>query len=201
MSTGYVVSIVPRELKIEKPGLYPGVWTIPKPEPGKFTLLEVKNSVYYRYVGEDATPDKSGSIKLECPGPRIAQSIAEDFINAQFGVITDGWPGIGWFAEKPTAEQLATKIKELARYQIAWFDNLTKLADDEWQRTHQHKFITDLQRMAARELGLDREWAHTPKPPVKCPACGSSVDANVAICKTCRCIMDPNKVKEFKFAS
>lgn len=200
MSFGYVVSIVPKDVKVSMPGVFPGNFLIKKPVDGVPTVIEVKDAVYYRYVGEAATPDKSGSIQLIQLGTRLAQSIVEDYINSQYATSEGATPGLEWLDHKPTAAELSNIVANLTAKQIKWFNSLVRLADDEWQKYHQHKFITEVQRMAANALGLDKEWAKEPQPPKKCPACLTYVDPAAIVCNKCNCILDPEKFKTLKFA-
>src|SRR2546425_13298119 len=57
--------------------------------------------------------------------------------------------------------------------------------------------ITDVQRRAARGLGLEKEWSYEPKPLVDCPACGEKVKPGVAVCRACGAILDRAKALQF----
>jgi hypothetical protein len=61
-------------------------------------------------------------------------------------------------------------------------------------------FITDLERRAARELKLDKPWLYDPKPLAECPACGEKIKPGVAVCRSCRAILDREKAAKFGLA-
>lgn len=58
-------------------------------------------------------------------------------------------------------------------------------------------FITDLERRAARELKLEKPWVYDPKPQADCPACGEKIKPGVAVCRSCRAILDREKAAKF----
>jgi hypothetical protein len=66
-------------------------------------------------------------------------------------------------------------------------------ADREWERSHSYQFINDVQRRAARHLGLEKDWFYQARETADCPGCGEKVRAGVAVCKTCRAILDRDK--------
>jgi hypothetical protein len=46
---------------------------------------------------------------------------------------------------------------------------------------------------AARYLGLEKDWFYQARETADCPGCGEKVRAGVAVCKTCRAILDRDK--------
>ena len=95
-------------------------------------------------------------------------------------------------AEPTPAEldQARGKLEEFYKKQVF-------IADQEWERTHNYMVITDVQRRAARGLGLEKEWSYEPKPLVDCPACGEKVKPGVAVCRACGAILDRAKALQF----
>jgi hypothetical protein len=69
--------------------------------------------------------------------------------------------------------------------------------DLEWERSHNPMFITDLERRAARELGLDKPWLYDPKPMADCPVCAEKIKPGVAVCRSCGAILDREKAAQF----
>lgn len=69
-----------------------------------------------------------------------------------------------------------------------FYKDQVALADQFWDAPENHKNISSLQRRAARTLNLKKEWTYDSTPQVKCAACGESLQAGVAICKTCHAI-------------
>ena len=72
----------------------------------------------------------------------------------------------------------------------AFYRRVVIAADRKWERSHSYLFINDVERRAARHLGLDKEWHYQPRETVECPGCGEKIKPNVAVCKTCGAILD-----------
>ena len=70
-------------------------------------------------------------------------------------------------------------------------------ADLEWERTKNPMFITDLERRAARQLGVEKPWLYDPKPMAECPACAEKIKPGVAVCRACGAILDKEKAAQF----
>lgn len=91
--------------------------------------------------------------------------------------------------DEPTEEELRGAHEKLEIFYRA----LVASADREWERSHSYPFIHDLQRRAAANLGLEKEWFYRAKETAECPGCGERVKPNVAVCKTCNAILDREK--------
>ena len=71
-------------------------------------------------------------------------------------------------------------------------------ADLVYSRTpHRPDAITDVQRRAARALGIDRPWLVKLTAMSECPACGGTVKAGAAVCRHCAAILDEEKAAKF----
>ena len=127
-----------------------------------------------------------------------AQEIAEDLVREINGDSGEGsFHGVFVAAgPEPTKEELAEAQKKLE----AFHRRLVETADLEWERSHNMMFITDLERRAARELGLEKPWLYDPKPLADCPACGEKIKPGVAVCRTCGAILDREKAAKFGLA-
>jgi RNase P subunit RPR2 len=82
-----------------------------------------------------------------------------------------------------------------------WFTELIKLADDDWNKTHQHKMITDDQRYACKALGMKRDWMVEIPKEVRltiCPACMKDFPTGAIVCQNCRFIIDVEKYEKMK---
>lgn len=99
-------------------------------------------------------------------------------------------------AIRPSAEQLAAARASL----LLWHRREFQQAMDAWTRYRQHKFITERQRDAARELYRLGEitalpdWLAVTHPGAghrACPACGEEVKPSARICRHCRFHLDP----------
>jgi len=199
-----VVSIVPFPIVETKPGIYPGTFVIPAAENNVPEVLVVGESVYFVEV------DDKRSIKVKCSPNDIARAIVDDYTksNLEYSPSRDSGPGIFWLPGRVTTKQAQKDFKhELERaimQQNNWFLALIKLADDDWEKTRQHKTISDTQRHAARTLQLDRPWLIKTEVPVastvNCAACQSAISPEAIICPNCKCIRDMNKWKQLSFA-
>ncbi len=93
----------------------------------------------------------------------------------------------------PSNEELADARERLAQF----YASLVNAADKQWERTHNVAFISDLERRAARELRLEKEWSYEPTMRNECPACGERLRPNVAVCRTCGAVLDRAKAAQW----
>lgn len=196
-----VISLFPLPITEEKPGIFPGRFTIAASN-GEPALLVVGQSIHYVDVGEDRP-----QLTVTTPSFEVARSIVEDFVAAQLAVTDEIRPGVAWVRGVVTPLELKTKHKDLVvklkEQHKAWYLELVKLADDDWQRYHKHTVISELQRTAAQSLGYsNREWLIIPAQlqSSTCPACGTSIVPTVVVCPSCRCIIDKTKYDQMAFA-
>ena len=124
-----------------------------------------------------------------------AREIAEDIAREINGDSGEGsFHGVFVAAgEAPTEAELADARRRLEEFQR----RLVASADLEWERTRNPMFITDLERRAARQLGLEKPWLYDPKPLAECPACGEKIKHGVAVCKSCNAILDREKAAQY----
>ncbi len=182
-----------------KPGLHPGKFPIGPSDNGKPEILVVKNCSRAQFN------ENFKQFDMPVPDEEVAESVVNDYIIGQQLTSAKERPALFWVKgeiAKADVEKLCAKeIKEAIEKQIAWFQTLVKQADDEWQRWHQHKFITDLQRAAARYLNYKREWLDDSTDRiVKCPACMTLVSKEAAVCYACHAILNEEKYNKIKFA-
>lgn len=163
-----------------------GEYRVPACQPGQpFTLL----SVYGRRELYDVGDDRKGERYWQATD--IARSIlAEHNPDAdlrRFGVFLCA-------SGRPTEEELAE-----ARTRRNAFDlEQVQHADTTYARSpNRPELLTDVQRRAARALGLDRPWLVKVSPMQECPVCGEAVKAGVALCKYCGAILDEEKASRF----
>ncbi len=168
---------------------YFGSLTIQSPEAGTaYAVTPVRACTSLMDLGDKRTME----IRLS------AQEIAEDLVKELNGDSGEGsYHGVFVAAgPEPTKEELAEARKKLEAFQR----RLVETADLEWERSHNMMFITDLERRAARELGLEKPWLYDPKPMADCPACGEKIRPGVAVCRTCGAILDREKAAKFGLA-
>lgn len=198
-----VVSILPFEIRESKPNLYPGMFTIPAGSFHKPGLLKVTNSRFYIPMAFGAP-----SMAAHSPAYEVAHSIVNDYVGALLGVTVDCRPGI--FAvnrdfrdEIQARDYLSDMLPEAKKAQDAWFFTLVNLADQDFNKHHQAQSVSDLQKIAARELNIrDKPWLLdiTQLQLSTCPACFTPVNAQASICSSCRYVINPEKYKTMQFA-
>jgi hypothetical protein len=62
-------------------------------------------------------------------------------------------------------------------------------------------FITDLERRAARQLGLEKPWLYDARPLAECPVCAEKIKHGVAVCRSCGAILDREKAAQYGLVS
>ena len=124
-----------------------------------------------------------------------AREVAEDIAREINGDSGEGsFHGVFVAAgEAPTEGELADARRRLEEFQR----RLVAAADLEWERTRNPMFITDLERRAARQLGLEKPWLYDPKPLAECPVCAEKIKHNVAVCKSCGAILNKEKAAQY----
>jgi hypothetical protein len=124
-----------------------------------------------------------------------AHEIAEDLARELNGDSGEGsFHGVFVAAgPQPTEAELADARRRLEEFQR----RLVAAADLEWERTKNPMFITDLERRAARQLGVEKPWLYDPKPMAECPACAEKIKPGVAVCRACGAILDKEKAAQF----
>jgi hypothetical protein len=169
---------------------YFGALEINSPAPGEpYALTRIESSIGVIDLGDKRTMDYA------IPARAIAEDIARE-INSDSG--EGSFHGVFVAAgDTPTKEELAEARRKLEEFHR----RLVAAADLEWERSHNPLFITDLDRRAARELGLEKPWLYDPKPLAECPACAEKIKPGVAVCRACGAILDRAKAAQFGLVS
>jgi len=188
-----------------KPGLIPGSFQIPAAVKGGYSLTVIPDCVEVQSI-----PLREQALRTTLSGEVVAEAVVADYIVSCMGASNtpnfDGslaLPGIFWLPGEVTAVALEKEHKARLITALnntkAWFQRLIVLADDEWSKNHQRKFILDLQRVACNYLNLSREWNADTLivNSSNCPSCGTSVGA-VVVCPTCKFILDMDKFATMK---
>jgi len=165
---------------------YFGSLVIHSPAPGEdYAVTPVRACVAKMDLGDKRTLDV----------PLSAREIAEDLARELNGDSGEGsFHGVFVAAgPEPTEAELADARRRLAEFQR----KLVAAADLEWERTKNPMFITDLERRAARQLGLEKPWLYDPKPLADCPVCAEKIKPGVAVCKSCGAILDKEKAAQY----
>jgi hypothetical protein len=201
MGKSTVVSVLPFALSEPKPGLFPSHYDVPAAPKGGFSSLIVEDG--YHLVLIPLTDDKTPPMKVTDTSEKIAQSIIADYISSCLAISYDpredgtlAIPGLFWLEGAKYPNQIekehSQKINQATRNTMAWFENLVKMADDDWSKTHQYKTITDIQRKACSFLNLEREWNYDvfKNQLTLCWSCKASVHPDAITCSTCRAILN-----------
>jgi hypothetical protein len=130
--------------------------------------------------------------------PISAHEIAEDLARE---INSDGGEAsyFGVFVcegSDPSEEELAEARERLESF----YRSLVASADKQWERSHNVVFISDLERRAARELKLEKDWSYEPTQKMDCPACGEKLKPGVAVCRVCGAVLDRAKAAQFGLA-
>ena len=198
-----VFSIAPFELNETKPGLYPGNFQLPACTDQKKPLrLLVKSSVNLMTIGGKRRP-----IPTDTASAVVAASIVNDCISAQLYSGPGCGPGLCWLPGDVSIETFLKDYKDiydaLIVQQKRWFIARCKHVDDEWARHKTHRVASDIDRFAARTLGLNPEWIQADDVFSfnKCGACGTMNDKDNAICSNCFNVLNADRAKTFTFAN
>lgn len=199
-----VVSFFPFPLLEEKPGLIPNRFQIPASDTHKPQVLKVTKAMHYVYLDETR-----GSLQVRDSPDEVARSIVDDFSNAQLGIGEGAKPGLFWVNGDYSAEQIEKEFKqEIVQAKVAqmkWFQAICRIADDDWNKYHQHNVVSDFQRKAAHLIGWKPEehtWmnARALENSIKCPSCLTVVDGATVLCPTCKRILKPEEYKADQYA-
>ncbi len=169
---------------------YFGTLVVRSPQPGEpFALTPVRPCVSIMDLGDKRTHE------IHLAAREIAEDLARE-LNSDSG--EGSFHGVFVAAgDLPTAAEL-----DDARTRLDSFHRrLVDAADLEWERTKNPMFITDLERRAARLLGLDKPWLYNSKPLDDCPVCAEKIKPGVAVCKSCGAILDPAKASQYGFTN
>lgn len=196
-----VASIYPLEIREMKPGQSPDSFFIEAcTDPDEPKLLIVGQGIDCMFVGGER-----GTINFPVPPTEIAKAIVRDLVTSFIFADENIHPGIWWMDGNVPFDKIKGSVEHKAAKtkQMLWFTRLCNQADDHYKSTGKISGITDIQRHAARALGLNREWmtgldeART----AKCPACRSYVVEDAIVCATCRTILDPVAYKKLNMAA
>jgi hypothetical protein len=197
-----VISIFPFATDENKPSLIPATFHIPAcKDENDPVILEVPEAQTHEWL--DIT---RGVRVYKIPAAEFARSICDDKRNAMFGSNVDrnAYPGIAWLPNSVDKTTLKIKhpdlLPRIQKEQLNWLKYLIFLADDDWTKYHQYKFINDLQRYACDRLGLKRDWNTVfEDTSVQCPACMSHVSSNAIVCKVCKFVLKKEEYKKLMF--
>jgi hypothetical protein len=159
---------------------YFGSLEVRSPQPGEpYALTPIRGCTGVIDMGDKR------NMEIRITAREIAEDIARE-INSDSG--EGSFHGV-FVAES----ELADARRRLEEFQ----HRLVAAADLEWERTKNPMFITDLERRAARQLGLEKPWLYDPKPLAECPVCAEKIKHGVAVCRSCGAILDREKAAQY----
>jgi hypothetical protein len=167
---------------------YFGSLEIRSPQPGEiFAITPVRGCTTLIDMGDKMTHP------IHITAREVAEDIARE-LNSDSG--EGSFHGVFVAAgDEPTIAELEEARKRLDNFHRSLVD----AADLEWERTKNPMFITDLERRAARLLGLEKPWLYDAKPLNDCPVCAEKIKPGVAVCKSCGAILDAAKAAKYGF--
>lgn len=191
-----IVSLLPIELTEEKPHLFPAVFIIPAAEKDDLTVTYIGESHHFI---PDAF-DERRNFKQITPPHEMARSICEDYNTAHIGTTNTAGPGLFWVhGRKTKADILKDHKKILAenrRKQTEWFNNLIAMADADWEKNHNRLAVSDLQRIAAQQMGIQKDWvASAIIENMTCPFCKAMIAKDSVKCFNCKEIVNVEAYK------
>lgn len=200
-----VFSVFPREITEVKHTIQPGTFTIPAGSYDNPGRLVVGSSSWWR----ELDPEQP-LLEIPVSSIQVADSIVRDFSNGILGCnMSDAMPGIFYIPGEITVEKLKAEYKNVLDSAIEkqknWYNALVKMGDSLWARTNGNPLaIADDMRMAARELGFDKEWIKDfhMQQLIRCVACGQMRNPAYPVCPHCKAVVDTDKAKalNLKFA-
>lgn len=196
-----VVSLIPWQMfPEEKPHLQPSTYKIP---------IAPKDGISVFHVGEAgynvANPFDDTNIRVPVTPDEIARSIVEDYVSAQICLDEGACPGIFWVQGELTVEDVMQyypeKVAEYRLKQTNWFKLLVGMADADFTKNKNILAISDIQRHAARSLGIKKDWVDFSvlgQDLEYCPFCKSIVPIGAVVCNVCREVINREAYNKLK---
>ena len=197
-----LISLFPLPVFEKKP-LIPSIYQVAASQADmKPEISIVREGIFHVYLDEFR-----GMMTIKTPALTVAESVVRDFMDSQYMAGDDArpafWsiPGAWTVAEIYSTQEQKDRLTRENSLQLKWFERLIMVADDEWSKFHQHRMITEVQKIAATRLKLNREWAieYTPENNTDCPGCGALISKKVAVCRECGCIINMKIYETLQF--
>lgn len=205
--TSTVVSTLPILINETKPGLVPNNFIIQPAKKGEFTKLVIGVSYHFILNNDPKLPPHAIPEASDVVAAAIVNDLKSSFMGTRSTPQSDGSvaiPGVFWVPGEPTDEEIVKNHKSLLdsafKNTKAWFQQLVKIADDDWNRHRQRGMITDLQRTACTYLGLEKEWdiGTLLLQSSSCWACKSSINPEAIVCPNCKAIVNNKEYEKNK---
>lgn len=194
-----VFSIYPKSIPVCYVTVQPSDYLIPAGKDNAPGRLVVGPCSWWR----DIDPEQP-LLEIRVSALQVADSLVRDYCNARWGSnMGDSMPGLFYLPGEKTVEEMKKEAGHLLvtaiQKQRNWYRELVKQADSMWARANGNPLaIDDTARIAAHELGLERDWRSNYKATemVKCVACGQLRDPLFPICSHCHAVIDKKKADE-----
>jgi hypothetical protein len=194
-----VVNIMPYAIHEEKPHMLPSSFDIPAADAfGEVAILWVEEGIHYI-----PDPFDSKSFRQTTPPREMARSVVEDYNTAHIALDENSKPGLFWVEGRFEAFEIIGKFPK--QYEAAkkaclnWFRNLVSMADVDWEKNKNRLAVSDLQRMAARSLGLNRDWVDIAQfETIRCPFCTTAVSPDAIKCPNCHEIINKEMYRKMR---
>lgn len=195
-SEATIISICNFPIDEKKTGLMPSEYGIPPADFGDISLLTVDDAFFFVYIDE-----ARGYLRSVTPAFRLAQSIVQDFINAQLCRAVDAEPGLfcvrGSFKKEEIKNRFHREIVDARARHKRWAEMLVAIGDDFWNSVQKRSSISQRSRDAANFLKIDRPWLNVApaviEPTVEmkdCPVCFERVNIKAIVCRSCKSVLD-----------
>jgi hypothetical protein len=202
-----VVSIAPYPFEHLIPGVNPSRYTVGKSVNEEPVFLMIRTARQSLFVGMAAAPESDGYFFIDLPSHKIAEDTVTAHKQASISIaLGHAEPGIFWLegevGKTVLLAKYKTELEDAKTKQRRWYIRLVEEADNEWASTKSTWSITEIQRYAARQLGLKKEWDidRVVADIRNCPACNTIISPLSVVCPQCRYIVDEVKYKTMKFA-
>lgn len=195
-----VVNLLPREIFEEKHHMLPSSFRIPAAVYGDIAVFYVEEGTHYipNPLVDEGKPNSS--FKTITPPTEMARALVDDYKGAHICLSDNAEPGLFWVEGRLTSDEVkkfyAKEIEEARRKQNNWFRNMVSMADADFVKNKNMLAVSDLQRLAARCLGVAKEWVDfAGEGTMQCPFCTIAISREAVKCPNCREIVNVEKYK------
>lgn len=193
-----VVSLLPFELQEEKPHLLPPLHIVPAAPKDGIAVAHIGEATHYV-----PHPIDERSFKQITSPNELARSICDDYNSAHVAIDENAGPSLFWVEGRLSAEEVIDfypqKVADARKRVHQWYRNLINMADADWAKNKNVRTVSDVQKVAARVLGVKREWVEYTQDPIEtinCPFCRYSIAPDSIKCLNCKEIVNIEKYKE-----
>lgn len=190
-----IFSVYPRTVKAEHVTTQPSTYEVPPGDEKNPGRLVVGPSSWWR----DIDPEQP-LLEIRCSAIQVADSIVNDHNKARFGATPHIGPGLFYLPGEVPMEELFTKhsaqLLRTVQKQREWYKILVEETDTMWAQSNgSPRVVDDFARIAAHELGLQRDWLTNFQATemVKCIACGQLRNPEFPVCNSCHAVIDKAK--------